>query len=103
MLLRKNILLFVLLIQFFTYVIFPQNQEIKFSYITTENGLSQNQVLSIFEDSQGLLWIATQDGLNLYDGYNFKVFRHEAGNENSLLDYAVNTICETERQQEIRL
>jgi signal transduction histidine kinase/ligand-binding sensor domain-containing protein/DNA-binding response OmpR family regulator len=32
----------------------------------------------------------------LYDGYNFKVFRHQPGDSNSLPDYAVNTICETD-------
>ena len=32
----------------------------------------------------------------MYDGYTFRVFRHQPGNKNSLLDYAVNTICETD-------
>lgn len=73
-----------------------QNKDIRFSHLDVNDGLSQNQVFSIYADSKGLLWFATQDGLNMYDGYTFRVFRHQPGNENSLLDYAVNTICETD-------
>ena len=90
----------ILLISYFLYfsnhIIYSQSPEINFTHISADGGLSQNQILCVYEDLQGLLWIATQDGLNLYDGYKFRVFRHEPGNQNSLLDYAVNTICETD-------
>ena len=76
--------------------VFSQRLEVKFKHLTTEHGLSQNQVTSIYQDKLGLLWFGTQDGLNLYDGYKFTVFRHKPGNENSLPDYAINTICETD-------
>lgn len=75
---------------------YSQTNNLKVTYYSVDHGLSQNQISSIYSDSKGLLWITTQDGLNLYDGYTFRVFRHEPGNENSLLDYAVNTICETD-------
>lgn len=75
---------------------FSQFNDLKVSYFNVDQGLSQNQVFTIYSDSKGLLWIATQDGLNLYDGYSFKVFRHEPGNKNSLPDYAVNAICESD-------
>ena len=70
-------------------------QNLYFEQIGTEQGLSQNQVTYIFQDSRGLLWIGTQDGLNIYDGYKFKVYKHEPGNPNSLSDYAINTIFES--------
>lgn len=38
----------------------------------------------MLQDDNGFLWFGTKDGLNRYDGYNFKVFRNEPGNENSL-------------------
>ncbi|MFR9651474.1 MAG: ATP-binding protein [Rikenellaceae bacterium] len=42
--------------------------------ITTIDGLSQNDVKSIVQDSYGFLWIATNDGLCRYDGYEFRIF-----------------------------
>jgi signal transduction histidine kinase/ligand-binding sensor domain-containing protein/DNA-binding response OmpR family regulator len=86
-------LLFCLSVSSFIY---SQPGNVRFSLITADQGLSQNQIFCIYQDSKGLLWFGTQDGLNLYDGYTFRVFRHQPGNENSLLDYAVNTICETD-------
>jgi ligand-binding sensor domain-containing protein/class 3 adenylate cyclase/predicted metal-dependent HD superfamily phosphohydrolase len=61
-----------------------QQKSIKFDTYTIEDGLSQSQVTSIQQDRTGFLWIATQDGLNKYDGYTFNVLKNEANNENSL-------------------
>jgi len=47
----------------------------RFRHITTDDGLSQNSVNDIYEDAFGYMWLATQDGLNRYDGYGFKVYR----------------------------
>ena len=63
---------------------FSQQKSIKFDTYTIEDGLSQSQVTSIRQDATGFIWIATQDGLNRFDGYNFTVFKNEANNENSL-------------------
>lgn len=43
----------------------------RFRQITTEDGLIENAVTDVFQDSEGYLWIATQDGLSQYDGYRF--------------------------------
>lgn len=51
-------------------------QQIKFENFTTNQGLSNNSVIDIENDKDGGLWIATWDGLNYYDGYNFKIFKH---------------------------
>lgn len=42
-----------------------------------ENGLSQTGINHILLDSKGYLWLATQDGLDRYDGNNFYIFRHQ--------------------------
>jgi signal transduction histidine kinase/ligand-binding sensor domain-containing protein/DNA-binding NarL/FixJ family response regulator len=53
------------------------NKQISFNNLTVENGLSQNSVVSIAQDSIGYLWFATQDGLNKYDGTSFKIFKKQ--------------------------
>lgn len=68
--------------------------QIHFNRLSTEDGLSNHTVYDIIQDKAGFIWIATDDGLNRYDGYDFKVFRHEAENNNSLSDNAVWSITE---------
>ncbi len=54
-------------------------------YITTKDGLSQSDILDIYQDSYGFVWIGTNDGLNRYDGIEFKLFsKGELGLESSL-------------------
>ena len=58
------------------------------------NGLSNSSVNTIFQDSENMLWIGTWDGLNRYDGNNFKIFRPELNNENSLSNQVILKIDE---------
>lgn len=66
----------------------------RFNQLNTAHGLSHNQVRTIFQDSWGYLWIGTSDGLNRYDGYNLRIFRHEPGNPGSLNDNMVSSLFE---------
>jgi signal transduction histidine kinase/ligand-binding sensor domain-containing protein/AraC-like DNA-binding protein len=50
---------------------------IRFEHINSMQGLSQNTVLCIFQDSYGFMWMGTRDGLNRYNGYDFDVFRRD--------------------------
>lgn len=49
-------------------------EQINFRQLSIKEGLSQNSGISVAQDSTGYLWIATQDGLNRYDGTKFSVF-----------------------------
>ena len=62
----------------------PFAQNIKFKRISIDEGLSQGSVNTIFQDSQGFIWIGTQDGLNRYDGYHMKVFKTDQNSKSSL-------------------
>lgn len=65
---------------------------IKFQQLSKEQGLSQSSVFSITQDKKGFIWLATQDGLNKYDGYEFSHYRTELNNPNSLLDNFVRVV-----------
>jgi len=58
------------LIFFWSVNAFAQDQ-ITFRQLSVKDGLSQNSAIGVLQDSTGYLWIATQDGLNKYDGRKF--------------------------------
>lgn len=70
------------------------SQNYVFEKITTRDGLSQNDVNDIYQDRDGFLWISTHDGLDRYDGYQFKTFRADADNPNSISGNLVYNIVE---------
>jgi signal transduction histidine kinase/CheY-like chemotaxis protein/ligand-binding sensor domain-containing protein len=57
---------------------FSQRQNLKFTRLDINGGLSQNNVLCILQDSKGFMWFGTRDGLNKYDGYKFTVYKKDA-------------------------
>ncbi len=67
-----------------TLMLRGQMQNIRFERLNKEDGLSHSLVNSIVQDDMGYIWIGTQDGLNRYDGYEFKVYRPGLG-KNDLL------------------
>ncbi|MGD2179440.1 MAG: two-component regulator propeller domain-containing protein, partial [Anaerolineae bacterium] len=72
-------------------------QAIDFRRLTLEDGLSQSTINCIVQDAEGFMWFGTQDGLNRYDGYEFKVYRHDSENPHSLSDSYVLS-CERDRR-----
>ena len=65
-----------------------------FRHYSSEDGLSQNTVMSIMQDHKGLIWLATWDGINKFDGYNFKTYKARQGNFISLTNNRVDFIKE---------
>ncbi|MEW4925485.1 two-component regulator propeller domain-containing protein [Algibacter sp. 2305UL17-15] len=82
---KKSIFKFLVLLCLccFHNIIVAQNS-IYFHHLTTDNGLSQNDVNSIYQDNQGFMWFATHDGLNKYDGYGFTVYTPDSNNPKSI-------------------
>ena len=62
----------------------------RITYLTSDDGLSQNTVDCILKDSRGFMWFGTQDGLNRYDGYSFVVYRNDPDDLTSLGGNLVN-------------
>ncbi|WP_300701633.1 two-component regulator propeller domain-containing protein [Bacteroides sp.] len=80
----KQILL-VLLGALFPYILNAGiTEDIYFSHIGMEEGLSHSTIFAINQDKEENLWFATYDGVNKYDGYNFTVYRHEYTDSNSI-------------------
>lgn len=65
--------------------------------ITIEHGLSQGMVFDLCQTRDGFLWVATKDGLNRYDGYNFKVFANDPFDPYSLAENTVTALFEDSR------
>ena len=57
---------------------------IRFDRLSVQEGLSQTSVFHAFQDSRGYIWLATEDGLNRFDGYNFRIYRHDERDPGSL-------------------
>ena len=62
------------------------------THYTAEDGLSQNTVMYIMQDSKGLIWLATWDGLNMFNGYEFTVYKALAGDHVNLSNNRIQTI-----------
>jgi len=59
---------------------------IRFEQLSLEEGLSQAAVMDVMQDRRGYIWLATEDGLNRYDGTAFKVYRHDVADPGTLPD-----------------
>lgn len=77
-----------------TSLLKAQNDQFQFSRLDLNNGLSHNQVNCILKDSKGFMWFGTLSGLNKYDGYKFKVFKHSGSDTSSLNDDFIVSISE---------
>ncbi len=73
---------------------YAQTSLLQFKHISIESGLSQSSARCLLQDRHGFLWIGTQDGLNRYDGYEFKVFKYDVLDSNSLTGNFVSCLLE---------
>ena len=62
--------------------------------ISTAQGLSQGMIFDLLQDKEGFIWVATKNGLNRFDGYNFKVFTNDPYNSFSLSGNTILKIVE---------
>ena len=61
-----------------------EGTDLRFTRLSRTQGLSQTRVTQIVQDDRGFMWFGTQFGLDRYDGYRFKVFKHTPGDTSSL-------------------
>ena len=94
MLKRAAILLFLVL----HLSALAQEYARQFVQITTEHGLSQSHVRTIYQDTRGYMWLGTEDGLNRYDGHSFKIYRADLKHP-GLPHSAINKIARKSEHQ----
>lgn len=69
-------------------------ENLYFTEISVKDGLSQGIVYCIARDRQGFMWFGTGAGINRYDGYEFRKFKHDENDPHSISDNLVNCIVE---------
>ncbi|OGU70374.1 MAG: hypothetical protein A2V93_06970 [Ignavibacteria bacterium RBG_16_34_14] len=74
--------------------IYPQKSNVVFEHFTPDQGMSAYIALCVYQDKTGYLWFGTLRGLDRYDGYNFKIYKNEPGNPNTIANASVNTLYE---------
>ncbi len=77
--------------------IIEANNSLKIKYFSLEDGLSQVSINDLLQDSSGFVWIATQDGLNRFDGNNFKHFTHQELDSMSISGNLTNVLLEDKK------
>ncbi|NNE14759.1 MAG: histidine kinase [Saprospiraceae bacterium] len=77
------------------YISYPRLDKIDIS-----KGLSQNVVLDMSIDPKGFLWLGTMDGLNAYDGYDFKIYRKEFKVDSSYINNFIHKVW-TDKQSNV--
>lgn len=84
--------IYIILLIFCSLCGFSQNY--KFDHLTANEGLGDNFIRRLFEDSNGFIWVGTKDGLSRYDGYNVKTYKKDLKDTNSLPSSYIGGITE---------
>ena len=69
-------------------------RDLKFTHLTSYDGLSDNRINSILQDRRGFMWFATEDGLNRYDGNTFVVYKNNSDDPNTLSANLIQNLIE---------
>ena len=56
--------------------------------------MSSSFTTQVFQDRDGFIWIATRNGLNRYDGYQFRILKHDSRQKNGLASNYVNCMMQ---------
>lgn len=90
---KKSLLIFLL----FGACLLATAKDYDISNLTNNDGLSNSSVNTIFQDSDGLLWLGTWDGLNVYNGREFKVCKPDPGNAQTISNNIIRDLVEEQQ------
>ena len=86
--------LIILIISLKPIEVSSYTENVMFDKISIDDGLSNEYVTEIFNDSQGYIWIGTKDGLNRFNGKDIKIYNRYNNNDNSLSSTNITAIEE---------
>lgn len=89
---KSSIILLLVLLSFRPEIARPQSSTL----FGVGRELTSSLINYLYQDSYGMMWIATEEGLNCYDGNKFRQFRHTASDATSLCSNFVNALLENE-------
>lgn len=78
---------------------YANEMELYFNHLTTLEGLSNNTVHFVYQDRKGFMWFGTDDGLNMFDGYDFTIFKYNSTDPGSLSSNSVFELLEDSKGQ----
>lgn len=81
---KRKLWLFIYFILNGCFFLVAQYPKYQFKHLSTLDGLSQSSVIAIEQDNLGQMWLGTRDGLNVYNGHSFKVFRNDPYDSTSI-------------------
>ena len=91
---KLNSTVLILVLSFPLSRLHAQSTEYQFSTLNFSNGLSNNHITSLYKDPRGFMWFGTMSGLDRFDGYEFKIFRHDQRDPHSIGDNYIEQIFE---------
>ena len=97
---KHKLIVFILLASVLINMLMPikvsaeTSKHMNFESLSIDEGLSNEYVTSIFQDSKGYMWIGTKDGLNRYDGERIKIYNCSKEDSNTLSSTYINDIEE---------
>ncbi len=68
------------------------HEDVRFQHYGVQDGLSQTSARALLQDESGYVWVGTQDGLNRFDGYEFRVYRNDPQRDDSLPDNHITVL-----------
>ncbi|WP_221391947.1 hybrid sensor histidine kinase/response regulator [Dyadobacter sp. NIV53] len=86
--------LFIVLLQTIPLTGLPQSRPIHFKQISSEDGISSNNVKCVFQDAKGFIWIGTMGGLNRYDGHEYQTYRNDEKDKSSISNNHINSLAQ---------
>jgi signal transduction histidine kinase/ligand-binding sensor domain-containing protein/HPt (histidine-containing phosphotransfer) domain-containing protein/BarA-like signal transduction histidine kinase len=87
-------LIFCLFYLLISINLYASESTIHFSHLSDVDGLSTNTINDVLQTKDAFIWVATVNGLNRYDGYQFKAFRHDPDNIDTVSDNFITALIE---------